>query len=106
MITLKEFKKMELRVARIKEVKDHPNADKLYLLKIDLGNEERQLIAGLKPYYKKEELKGRQIVVVTNLTPAVVRGETSEGMLLAAQDKNIVSLLSPDKDLTPGSPIL
>ena len=95
---------LDLRVAEIKEVKDHPNADKLYVLKIDLGTEERQLLAGLKKHYKIEELDGKHIIVIANLKPRRMRGLESQGMLLAADDKKqkkIVLLEAPNSK--PGS---
>lgn len=103
-VELKEKKfLLDLRVAEIKEVKDHPDADKLYVLKVDCG-EKRQIVAGLKEYYSKDELNGRKIVIVKNLKPAKLRGIESQGMLLAGQSfrkgpnpKNVVGLLSPKK---------
>ena len=103
MLNLEEFKKTELIIAQIKEVKDHPNADRLYVLKIDTGKEEKQLIAGIRMAYTKEELIGRKVVLVNNLEPAVIRGEVSQGMLLAASDEKGMSLLSLDKDIALGS---
>lgn len=106
MISFDEFKKIELRVGTVKSVENHPKADKLYLLKVDLGNEERQLVAGLKQYYKPEELEGKQIIVVVNLEPAKLRGMESQGMLLAAEDDDgNVSILIPDKKIKNGSEI-
>jgi len=90
---------LDLRVAVVTEVHDHPQADKLYILKIDLGSEQRQLCAGLKPYYPKEELLGKHLVVLTNLKPAKLRGELSQGMLLAADSGSDVGVLN-----APGSP--
>jgi methionyl-tRNA synthetase len=88
---------LDLRVAVVTEVNDHPQADKLYVLKIDLDSEQRQLCAGLKPYYSKEELLGKHLVVVTNLKPAKLRGELSQGMLLAADSGSVVGVLNaPD----------
>ncbi|MEM2121762.1 MAG: methionine--tRNA ligase, partial [Candidatus Woesearchaeota archaeon] len=73
-----------------------PDAEKLYVLKINLGNSKRQLVAGLRAHYKEEELLGKHIIIVANLKPAVLRGFKSEGMLLAADDgKNIVVLEAP-----------
>lgn len=103
MVTLEEFKKVELLIAQIKEVKDHPNADRLYVLKVDTGKEEKQLVAGIRKFYTKEELVGRKIVLVNNLEPAVIRGETSQGMLLAASDLNGLSILTLEKDIAVGS---
>lgn len=103
MVSFEEFKKMQLVIAKILEVKEHPNADKLYLVKIDTGTEERQLVAGIRQAYTPEQLIGRQIVVVINLEPAKIRGEESQGMLLAASDKDGISLLGPDRDMVLGS---
>lgn len=98
-----EFKRMEIRVAEIKEVKEHPNADKLYILTIDLGGKMRQLVAGIREHYQPDELLGKQIVVVVNLEPATIRGVESEGMLLAAQDESGISVLTVDKAVALGS---
>ena len=90
---------LDLRVAVVTEVNDHPQADKLYVLKIDLGSEQRQLCAGLKPHYPKDDLLGRHLVVVTNLKPAKLRGVESQGMLLAADAGTVVGILN-----APASP--
>ena len=103
MVTYEEFKKLELIVAQIKEVKEHPNADRLFVLKIDTGKEEKQIVAGIRLFYKKEDLIGRRVVIVNNLQPAVIRGEESSGMLLAASDENGISVLSPDREVKLGS---
>ena len=105
MITIQDFQKLEFVVAQIKEVKDHPNADKLYVLKIDTGKEEKQIVAGIRGSYAKEALLGRKIVVVNNLEPVVLRGEESNGMLLAASDENGISVLTPDKNIKLGSKV-
>ena len=100
------FSKFDLRVAKVLDVKDHPNADTLYMLHIDLGKlGKRVIVAGMKPHYKKEEIKNKKIIIVTNLKPATIRGIKSNGMLLAAEDtKGVCSLLDPG-DTTPGSEI-
>src|SRR5438094_303689 len=103
MVSLEDFKKLELIVAQIKEVRDHPNADRLYVLKVDTGKEEKQLVAGIRLAYTKEELVGRKIVMINNLQPAVIRGEESQGMLLAASDEQGLSLLGLDKEIALGS---
>ncbi len=105
MVSFDEFKKIEIVTAKILEVEDHPNADKLYVMKIDIGGETPQIVAGIRAHYKKEELIGKQIVVVRNLEPATIRGVESNGMLLAAKDDKTLALLVPEKEISPGSPI-
>lgn len=103
MITFEEFKKLEIKVAQIKEVKDHPDADKLYVITIDVGDRTKQIVAGIKGSYKPQDLIGRQIVVVDNLEPAVLRGIESQAMLLAAQDEKGISILTLDREMKLGS---
>ena len=103
MITFDEFKNIELRVALVTACEPHPNADKLWVLTVDLGPEQRQIVAGLKQYYSAEEIVGKKIVVVANLAPAALRGVESNGMLLAAEAGGVVSLLTLDKDLPAGA---
>ena len=100
------FSKLDLRVAKVIDAKDHPQADKLYMLQVDLGAlGKKVLVAGMKPYYTKEEITGKNIVIVVNLKPATIRGVKSNGMLLAASDgSGVVSLLSPE-DASPGSEV-
>ena len=103
-ISIEDFKKIELRVGKIIDVQDHPNADKLYILKVDLGGEIRQIVSGIKEWYKKEELINKKIVIVYNLQPKVFRGVESQGMLLAAEDGNgNLSLITIDRDIKEGS---
>lgn len=108
-VSFDEFAKLDLRVGgKVIEVKDHPNADRLYLVKVDLGGDEvRQLVAGLKKYYRPEELLNRYVVIVANLEPKKLRGvESQGGMLLAADDGGEnVALLMPDKEVKLGSRI-
>jgi len=89
--------KIDFRVANVLSVEDHPEADKLYILQVDLGTEKRQIVAGLKGYMKKEEIKGKNIIVVSNLKPAKLKGIESNGMLLAAEKNNAVRLLLAPK---------
>jgi len=103
MITLEDFKKLELKVAKIIEVKEHPSADKLYVMIIDLGDKTKQIVAGIRTSYNKEDLLGRQILVVDNLEPIVLRGQTSEAMLLAAQDEDGIAIITPDRQVKIGS---
>ncbi|MDD5613452.1 MAG: methionine--tRNA ligase subunit beta [Candidatus Omnitrophica bacterium] len=105
MISFEDFKKMDLRIATIKEAEDHPNADKLYLLKVSAGEEERQIVAGIKPYYAKEDLIGRQVTVIFNLEPALIRGVESCGMVLAAKDQSGITLLMPQRQIEDGSKV-
>jgi methionyl-tRNA synthetase len=105
MVSLGEFKKLDIRVARILEVKDHPNADKLLVLKIDTGEKQKQIVAGIKNFYKGEDLIGKQIVIIDNLEPLTLRGELSEGMLLAAQSEGIISVLTPDRPIKEGAKV-
>jgi methionyl-tRNA synthetase len=105
-IAFDEFVKLDLRVGTVTEVADHPNADKLLVLDVNLGDERRRLVAGLKGHYTPEELTGKRVVVVTNLEPATLRGVESRGMLLACQDGDRVVILTPERDAAPGSPVL
>jgi methionyl-tRNA synthetase len=103
MIAYEDFAKLELRVAVIKEAADHPNADKLYVLTVDVGDKTKQVVAGIKLYYTKEELIGKQVVLVDNLQPAVLRGVESQGMLLAASHEGALSLVTLHRDIRPGA---
>ena len=105
MATIEDFRKLELVVAQIKEVKEHPNADKLYLLQVDTGKDVRQIVAGIRKAYTPEQLVGRRVVMIANLEPAVIRGETSNGMLLAGSDENGMCLVGLDKELLLGSTV-
>ena len=96
-----EFKKMDLRVAKILEVEDVPGADRIYLLTVDIGDEKRKIVAGIKPWYKKEELIGKNIIMIVNLEPKTIRGIESKGMLLATLFDNKLSILTTDKEEVP-----
>lgn len=102
-----DFAKLELRVATIVECKPHANADKLLVLQIDLGGEKRQICAGLRQHYEPEQLVGKQIVVVANLKPRPMRGEISQGMLLAATDPatSKVVIIQPGEQTSAGSKV-
>ena len=106
-IAYDDFAKVELRVAKVLEARPHPNADKLMLLQIDVGDEQpRQIVAGIRLHYTPEQLTGKMIVVVTNLQPAMLRGETSNGMLLAATSgEKVVVLTVDDPECVPGARI-
>lgn len=103
MATIDDFRKLEFRIARIKEASDHPNADKLVVLILDLGDRQKQVVAGIKNHYAKEELIGKQVVLVDNLDPVILRGVESQGMILAGSDENTLALIGPGKELKLGS---
>lgn len=105
-VSFEQFKRLDMRVAEIKACEDVKGADRLFRLTIDVG-EERQIVAGIKGHYSREDLVGKKIVVVTNLEPRTIKGLVSHGMLLAAStaDKSSVVLITPDKDVPNGSPV-
>lgn len=105
MVTYDDFKKLDFKTAKIVDVKDHSSADRLYVVEIDLGSEKRQVVAGIKNHYSPDELIGKNVVVVTNLEPATIRGVESKAMLLAASDDNTMAVLTLDRDMPPGSSI-
>jgi tRNA-binding protein len=105
MITIDDFRKVELKVATIKAAEPHPNADRLMVLQVDLGDEQRQICAGIRNHYTPDELIGKQIVVVANLETAKLRGMESQGMLLAASDDGRVIILTPEKSVQSGSKV-
>ena len=117
MVSIEDFKKLEIKVAKVLEVNPHPGADRLYVLKVFLGNIEcndeatgeivctpqvREIVAGIRPYYTPEELVGKQVVVLINLEPATIRGVQSNGMLLAVKDNDKLSILTVDRPTKEG----
>lgn len=105
MVAIDEFRKIELKVATIKKADPHPNADRLLILQVDLGSEERQIVAGIKAHYAPETLVGKQVIVVANLATAKLRGVESQGMVLAASDGDRLVILSPEKEIQPGAKV-
>ena len=103
MIKFEDFKKLDLRVGKIVKAEKVEGSEKLIKLKVDIGGEERQLVAGIGKVYSPEDLIEKEIIVVANLEPKVLFGIESQGMLLAAEDGDTVSLLMPDKEVKPGS---
>lgn len=104
MANYEDFKKLEFKVGRIKEVNDHPNADRLYVIIVDMGDKQKQVVAGIKSFYaNKEDLIGRQVVIVDNLDPAMLRGVESQGMILAASDDEGMSIVTLDRQRKLGS---
>lgn len=102
MIAFDRFKEVNLRVAKILTVERVESSDKLLRLRVSLGEEERQIIAGIGKRYMPDELVGREIVIVANLEPRTLMGLESQGMLLAADSPEGPVLLQPDKEVTPG----
>lgn len=100
-----DFKKLDIKIAKVLKVEEHPNADKLYVLTVTTGEAEKTIVAGIKQYYKPEELVGRSIVMIDNIEPAVIRGVASNGMLLVAKDGSSLAILVPDREIKIGSPV-
>jgi methionine--tRNA ligase beta chain len=104
-IKFEEFQKIDLRVGKILEVKKVEGSEKLLKLIVDLGNEKKQLVAGIAKYYKTEDLIGKEIVVIANLEPKKIMGIESQGMLLAADVNGEPVILIPEKEVPPGTKI-
>lgn len=111
-ITYDDFVKLDLRIATIKSAEHHPNADKLIKMQLDDGTENgRQICAGIREWYEPDDLVGKQIIIVANLEPRKIRGELSEGMLLATSDlsggeeNRRVVVLGPLSEVQPGSSV-
>ena len=105
-ITYDDFAKLELRVAKVVEARPHPNAERLLLLQVDVGDQQKQIVAGIRQHYSPEQLVGKLIVIVDNLAPVMLRGETSNGMLLAATSGEKVIVLTPDDpECVPGAKV-
>jgi len=106
-IGYEDFEKLDLRVGEIEDIEDIKGADKLYKLKVSIGDEVRTICAGIKEFYSHDDLRGKKVIVITNLSPKKLKGITSQGMLLAAGSKveHICSLLTPDSNVAPGTKI-
>lgn len=106
MISFQDWQKAELKVAKILAAEDIPGKDKLYKIKIDLGSEQRQIVAGIRAFYTKEELEGKNLIVVANLEPAKIAGIESQAMLLAAKDsEGKYKLVTIDGSVEPGTKV-
>ena len=105
MVSYKEFQQLELRVAEVLDAKPHPNADRLYVLDIKIGEEHKQIVAGIRTQYSTTELIGKKVVIVNNLEPATIRGIESQGMLLAANDGEKIVVISPDREIASGAQV-
>jgi len=104
-VTIDEFKRLDIRIGKILETQSIKGADKLIKLIIDIGQRKIQCIAGLKPYYKADELVGKYVAVLVNLQPAKLKGHLSEGMILAAVTESSVKILTPDSEVESGTKI-
>jgi methionyl-tRNA synthetase len=105
-VSIDDFDAMDLRVGEVEEVEEHPNADRLYVIQVDVGDRTLQTCAGLRNHYEPEELEGRKVTVLANLESSELRGETSECMMLAADDEEgNVSLLQPNQNISEGSEV-
>ena len=105
MVSLEDFKKLELKIAEIESVAPHPNADRLYVLGIKVGDTRKTIVAGIRNHYGEEELRGKKILVVNNLEPAMIRGVESNGMLLAASENEALTLLVPERPIADGAQV-
>jgi len=105
-VSFRDFKKLEFRVSTVTMVEKVPGSDKLYRMMVDIGDKEIQIITGLVDYYEAEELQNKRIIVCTNLAPAKIFGQLSEGMLLAAETKEgDLALLTTDREIKNGAKI-
>ncbi len=103
-ISIQDFLKIQLKVALVLEAKLHPNADKLLVLQVDTGTEKKQIISGIARHYTPDQLVGKKVVIVDNLTTALLRGEPSNGMILAASDgQGALTLIAPENPIGPGA---
>jgi len=102
-IGIEDFAKVELRVAEVVGAERHPNADKLLVLRLSLGNEERTVVSGIARWYRPEELLGKKVVLVANLKPAKLRGVESQGMILAASEGDKLTLVTVEGDIPAGA---
>lgn len=104
LISIDDFKKLALRIGVVTAAQDHPNAERLLVLTVDVGDgTPRQLVAGIKGSYQASALIGKHVVVVANLKPATLRGVESQGMALAASDESSIVLVSPERPIKAGS---
>jgi len=105
-ITIEDFKKLEFRTAKVLEVSEHPSADRLWVVKIEVGSTTKQIVAGVKAHYTKEDLLGKTVIVVNNLQPSVIRGVESQGMLLAAKNaEGAFTIISTDRPIVSGASV-
>ena len=104
-VSYTDFSKLDLRTAVVLDAKLHPNADRLYILDIKVGEEQKQIVAGIRLHYAPSELVGKTVIVVNNLEPATIRGIQSNGMVLAVNAGDRIVLLTPDREVPPGAQV-
>ncbi len=105
-VTIDDFAKLEFRVAEVVNCEAHPKADKLLVLSVKLGSEERTIVSGIKEWYKPEELVGKKVIIVANLKPVKLRGILSQGMIMAAEDsEGNLAVSALDRDIASGSEV-
>lgn len=106
-VSFADFQKIDIRVGEIKSAEEIEGADKLYKIIVDIGSEERILVAGVKQFYPKDEIIGKKLLILTNLEPKVIRGVESHGMILAAhtEDRSQLTLTAVDKDIPVGAKV-
>ncbi len=105
MPSYEDFQKLEIKIAEIETVTPHPNADRLYVLGLKVGEVRKQIVAGIRAHYTEDQLKGKKIVIIDNLDPAVIRGVESQGMLLAASDASGLTLVVPERPISDGAKV-
>ena len=104
-ISIRDFKRLDIRTGTVKEIEQIPGSDKLYKLQVDMGDHTRQVITGLVEYYEAQEIKGKIICIICNLKPAKILGNDSNGMLLTAEKDAKLALLTTDRDVPNGSKV-
>tara|TARA_B100000029_G_scaffold513861_1_gene614713 strand:+ start:32088 stop:32414 length:327 start_codon:yes stop_codon:yes gene_type:complete len=104
-INFDDFSKLKIRVGKITSAEEVEGSNKLIKMKVDIGDEERQIVAGISKYYSLDELTNKTVIVLVNLEPRKIFGIESQGMLLASINEDKVSLLQTDKEMLPGSEI-
>jgi len=105
MINFDDFTKLDIRIAEIKTAEKHPNADKLLVLGVDLGDEQRTVVSGIAEFFSPEDIIGKKVTMLTNLEPRKIRGIQSQGMILMAEDENGLSFLEPNAAIANGSEV-
>ena len=104
-VSIREFKRLDIRTGTVNEIEQIAGSDKLYKLQVNMGDHTRQIITGLVEYYKADQIKGKVICVICNLKPAKIFGNDSNGMLLTAEKEGKLALLTIDREIPDGSKV-